>query len=87
MQFPFPKEKKDKKKKLEKNWRNNNQNFSKIYENQSTDSKISVNLKHKKHESKALHKISSKHKVWRDKFNKIYVKFIYEKLENIIERN
>lgn len=62
-------------------------NLSKIYENKSTDSKISVNLKHKKHESKTLHKISSKHKVRRDKFNKIYVKFIHGKLENIIERN
>ena len=74
----FLSQRKKDKKSQKKNWRNNKQNFSKIYENQSTDSKISVNLKHKKHESKALHKISSKHKLWRDKFNKIYVKFIYD---------
>lgn len=59
------------------------QTFMKV----SPQTKISVNLKHKKHESKTLHKISSKHKMRRDKFNKIYVKFIHGKLEKIIERN
>ena len=46
-----PKGKKDRKEIRKNMQRNNNQKFSKIYENHKcTDTKISMNLKHKRHE-------------------------------------